>query len=213
MRGNPTLHWGVLHDRVLFYEEGTQILRFAIMVMLTITIHAAAPGRSEACLGGREGHAGLSPSSTLLESASQGSIMLRPEGVRIVLRPPQDLVRVAPGELLRRAVANRRLILLLCDLRAAQTPETLFHVYLNLPEQADQASRANHLLAQFNFFAAIRPGDTTMPVWQSFDITHAVGTLAEQGVLETNATLTILAARTFDPDSRPSVGRIVIVQQ
>lgn len=139
--------------------------------------------------------------------------MLRAEGVRIVLRPPQDLARLAPGELLRRAVVSRRLILLLCDLRAAETPETLFNIYLNLLERADQASRASHLLAQFNFFSAVRPGDTTMPVWQSFDITHAVGTLAEQGVLDTEATLTILAARTFDPESRPNVGHIAIVQQ
>lgn len=188
-------------------------MRLAIMVMLTITIHAAAPGLSEACLGGREGDAGLSPGSTLLESALQGPIMLRAEGVRIVLRPPQDLARLAPGELLRRAVVSRRLILLLCDLRAAETPETLFSIYLNLLERADQASRASHLLAQFNFFSAVRPGDTTMPVWQSFDITHAVGTLAEQGVLDTEATLTILAARTFDPESRPNVGHIAIVQQ
>lgn len=183
------------------------------MVMLMITIQAAAPGLSEGCVGGREGPAGLSPSSTLLESASQGSIILRTEGVRIVLRPPQDLAQVAPGKLLRRAVASRHLILLLCDLRAAQTPETLFHVYLNLPEKADQATRASHLLAQFNFFEAVRSGDTTMPVWQSFDVTHEIGTLAEQGMHETEATLTILAARRFDPESRPSVGRIIIVQQ
>lgn len=139
--------------------------------------------------------------------------MLRPEGVRIVLRPPQDLVRVAPGELLRRAVVSRRVILLLCDLRAAETPETLFHIYLNLPERADQASRASHLLAQFNFFEAVRLGDTTMPIWQSFDVTDAVRTLAEQRVIETEVTLTILAAQTFDLDSRPNVGRIAIVQQ
>lgn len=180
--------------------------------MLTITT-AAAPGLLEACVPDRGGHADLSPSNTLLELASQGPVMLRPEGVRVVLRPPQDLARVAPGELLRRAAANRRLILLLCDLRAAETPETLFHIYLNLPERADQASRPSHLLAQFNFYEAVRPGDTTMPIWQSFDVTHAVGTLAEQRVLETEATLTILAARTFDPESQPSVGRIAIVQQ
>ena len=188
-------------------------MRFAIIVMLTITAHATAPQLSEACFGGGEGHADVNPSSTLIESASHGPIVLRPGAVRSVLRPPQDLAQVAPGELLRRAVASRRLMLLLCDLRAVQTPETLFHVYLNLPEQADQATRASHLLAQFNFFAALRPGDTTMPVWQSFDVTHAVGILAEQGALETEATLTILAARTFDPESRPSVGRIAIVQQ
>lgn len=188
-------------------------MRFAIMVMLTITTHVTAPQLSEACLGGREGHADVDPRNTLLESASHGPIVLHPEGIRSVLRPPQDLARVAPGELLRRAVASRRLLLLLCDLRAVQTPETLFHVYLNLPEQADQATRGRHLLAQFNFFGAGRPGDTTMPVWQSFDVTHVVSTLAEQGVLETEATLTILAARTFDSKSRPSVERIAIVQQ
>jgi hypothetical protein len=104
-------------------------------------------------------------------------------------------------------------MLLLCDLRAAQTPETLFHVYLNLPEHADQATRARHLLTQFNFFAALRPGDTTPPVWQSVDVTRVIVALAEQGMIETAATLTILAARPFDPASRPSVGRITIVQQ
>lgn len=130
-----------------------------------------------------------------------------------MLRVPQQLAQVSPGEVLRRAGANRRLVLLLCDLRAAETPETLFHVYLNLPEKANQAARARHLLAQFNFFEAVQPNGTTMPVWQSFDITQTVGALAEQGMLETEATLTILAARRFDPKSRPSVGRIAIVEQ
>lgn len=183
------------------------------MVMLTITAHVTASELSKACLGGREGHADLNPSSTLLKSTSHGPIVLRPKGIRSALHPPQDLAGVTPGEVLRRAVASGRLMLLLCDLRAVRTPETLFHVYLNLPEQADQATRASHLLAQFNFFATVRPGDTTTPVWQSVDVTRAVGTLAEQGMLETEATLTILAARTFDPGSRPSVGRIAIVQQ
>ncbi|MDF0652961.1 MAG: hypothetical protein P0121_16010 [Nitrospira sp.] len=188
-------------------------LRFVIMVMLTVTTLATAPELSEACLSSQEGHADLHPSSTLLESASPGRIVLRPEGVRSVLHPPQNLAQVAPGEVLRRVGASQRLLLLLCDLRAAQTPETLFHVYLNLPEQADQATRANHLLAQFNFFAALRPGDQMTPVWQSVDVTQAVGALAEQGMIETEATLTILAARPFDPKSRPSLGRIAIVQQ
>lgn len=125
----------------------------------------------------------------------------------------QDRARLSPGEVLRRAVASRRLILLLCDLRAVQTPETLFHVYLNLPEHADQATRAGHLLAQFNFFEALRPGDRKTPLWQSVDVTRLVGALVEQGRLETDVTLTILAAQTFDPTSRPSVGRIAIVQQ
>ena len=130
-----------------------------------------------------------------------------------MLQLRQNLARHTPGEVLRRVMASRRLMLLLCDLRAAQTPETVFHVYLNLPNAADAATRQRHLLAQFNFFGAIRPDDTTTPVWQSVDVTHAVRTLAEQGMLETEATLTILAARPFDPDSRPSVGRLAIVQQ
>ena len=130
-----------------------------------------------------------------------------------MLRPAQELAQVSPGQLLSRAVASRRLMLLLCDLRATQPPETLFHIYLNLPEQADQSTRQRHLLAQFNFFSAARPGDTTTPVWQSIDITPVVGTLADRGMLETDATLTILAGRPFDPESRPSVGRLTIVTQ
>jgi hypothetical protein len=103
--------------------------------------------------------------------------------------------------------------LLLCDLRAAETPETLFHVYLNLPEKVDQDARARHLIAQFNFFTALRPGDKTLPVWQSFDITQPVDILTKQGDIKTKVTLTILAAQPFDPKSRPSVGHIAIVQQ
>jgi hypothetical protein len=130
-----------------------------------------------------------------------------------VLHPRQDRAGVAPGEVLRRAVVSRRLILLLCDLRAEQTPETLFHVYLNLPKQADQATRKSHLLAQFNFYEALRPGDTTTPVWQSVDVTRVVAAVAKQGRLGTAATLTILAARPFDPSSRPSVALIAIAEQ
>jgi len=183
-------------------------------IMLTmITTYATASGLPEACHGGRGGHANVNLSRTLLESDSQGPILLRPEGVRSVLRPPQDLAGVAPGDLLRRTGPNQHLMLLLCDLRAVRAPETLFHVYLNLPEHADQATRTSHLLAQFNFFAAGRPGDPTTPIWQSFDATHTVRALAEQGVIETEATLTILAARAFDPESRPSIGRIAIVLQ
>ncbi|HRI38104.1 MAG TPA: hypothetical protein PLO50_06070, partial [Nitrospira sp.] len=93
-----------------------------------ITMHAA-PELSQACLGGRGGPADLNSSKTLLESTSRGSLMLLPEGVHSVLRlRQQDPSRISPGEVLRRAVTSRRLILLLCDLRAAQTPETLFHI-------------------------------------------------------------------------------------
>ncbi|HRI37290.1 MAG TPA: hypothetical protein PLO50_01910, partial [Nitrospira sp.] len=84
---------------------------------------------------------------------------------------------------------------------------------LNLPGHADQAMRASHLLAQFNFFEALRPSDRKTPLWQSVDVTRVVGALVEQGRVETDVTLTILAAQTFDPTSRPSVGRIAIVQQ
>lgn len=155
----------------------------------------------------------MNPRRTVLESVVQGPIRLRSEGVHIAMSSRHDFARVPPGVAIRRALVNGRLLLLLCDLRAAQTPETLFHVYLNLPKNAGQAMRARYLLAQFNFFAAARPGDTTTPVWQSFDITHAVGVLTEQGKLETETTLTILAAHPYDPKSRPSVGRLVIVRQ
>lgn len=188
-------------------------LRLTVVATLTLTIHVAAPQLSEACLGGRDGPVDLNPSSTLLESASPGPIVIRADGTYSVLHLRHDLVEATPGELLRRAGVTRRLFLLLCDLRAAQTPETLFHIYLNLPEHADQATRASHLLAQFNFFGAIRPGDTTMSVWQSFDVTHTIDLLTRQGVLETKVMLTILAVRPFDPQSRPSVGRIALVQQ
>jgi hypothetical protein len=188
-------------------------LRIAIMVILTITAHITSAQLLEACLGSLGGPANWHRSSTLLESVSDGPILLRPEGVRSALRPMQGFAGAAPGEVLRRAVASRRLMLLLCNLRAEQTPETLFHVYLNLPEQADRAMRARHLLAQFNFFEATQPGEATTPVWQSIDVTQAIGALVEQGMLVTEATLTILAAQRFDPKSRPSVGRIAIVQQ
>ncbi|MGC4095743.1 MAG: hypothetical protein QM706_01390 [Nitrospira sp.] len=155
----------------------------------------------------------MNPSRTVLESSEHGPIMLRPAGVDIVLRPTDDSAGVPPGVTIHRALVSGRLLLLLCDLRAAETPETLFHVYLNLPKKGNQATHAKYFLAQFNFFTAGRPGDTSIPVWQSIDVTHAVGTLAAQGTLETETTLTILAARPFDPESRPSVGRLAIVQQ
>lgn len=155
----------------------------------------------------------MNPRHTVLESAVQGPIALRPEGISIALGSRYDFAGVLPGVAIRRALVNGRLILLLCDLRAAQTPETLFHIYLNLPKKADQATRASYLLAQFNFFAAARPGDPMTPVWQSFDITQVVGALAEQGKLETETTLTILAAQPYDSESRPSVGRLAIVRQ
>ncbi len=183
------------------------------MVMLTMLSTLAVPALSKACLGGRGGQADVNPRSTLLESTSHSPIVLRPEGVRSRLRPTEELAQVSSGQVLRRAVASRRLMLLLCDLRAAQTPETLFHVYLNLPEQADRGTHKRHLLTQFNFFSAARPGDTTAPVWQSADITHVVGALAEQGMLEEEATLTILAARPFDVESRPTIGRLAILKQ
>ena len=195
------------------------ILPLAIIIMLMmLTTDAAASGLPEACMGSRGGHADMNPTIILLESDPQDPIALRPEGVRSVLHPHQDLSRVMPGEVLRREGTSRRLILLLCDLRAARAPETLFHVYLNLPEHADSGTRARHLLAQFNFFAAVRSGNTeaantTIPIWQSFDVTHAVGALAEHGVLATEVVLSILAAKSFDPESRPSVGRLTIVGQ
>ena len=188
-------------------------MRVALMVLLTISTYFTVHELSAACLDGRGGPPELNARRTVLESAVPGPITLRPEGVRIALGSRHDFAGVPPGVAIRRALVGGRLMLLLCDLRAAQTPETLFHVYLNLPKKAGQATHERYLLAQFNFFTATRPGDTTTPVWQSFDITHAVGALAEQGKLETETTLTILAVQPYDPESRPSVGRLAIVRQ
>ncbi len=112
---------------------------------------------------------------------------------------------------------NRRLYLVLNNIKAEAPPEILYRVYLDLPEGNAPSDPINsNYVGSFNFFDAIPHGEdhsqhSSKPV--SFDITDVVSDLAARGVLKTDHTVTIVPSNEPAANAKPVVGDISFVEQ
>jgi len=112
---------------------------------------------------------------------------------------------------------DRRLYLVLNDFKATAQPETLYRVYLDLPDNASTDPLNSNYVGSFNFFAAVPHGDdhdhadTARSI--SFDITDVAADLDAKGQLKAEHTVTIVPAKTPFAEAKPVIGNISFVEQ
>jgi tyrosinase len=113
---------------------------------------------------------------------------------------------------------DRRLYLVLRNIKADAPPEAVYRVYLDLPEGGAPADPINSsYVGSFNFFAAVPHGDDHAGhggiMSRSFDITDVAANLDAQGKLKAEHSVTIVPSNEPAADSKPVVGEISFVEQ
>jgi tyrosinase len=161
------------------------------------------------------------PAATVAKSQA-GPIALGAAPVRVNVQAAPSPAAAAPGAapLAARLSAlpeNRRLYLVISNIKADAPPETVYRVYLDLPEGTAPSDPINsNYVGSFNFFDAIPHGEdhsqhSSKPV--SFDITNVVSNLEAGGLLKADHTVTIVPSSEPAADAKPVVGDISFVEQ
>ena len=112
---------------------------------------------------------------------------------------------------------NHRIYLVINDFKADAQPETLFRVYLDLPDNPPSDPVNSHYVGSFNFFAAVPHGDdhdhADVARSISFDITDIAANLDASGLLKAEHAVTIVPAKAPAADAKAVVGNISFVEQ
>ena len=112
---------------------------------------------------------------------------------------------------------DRRLYLVINDFKATAQPETLYRVYLDLPDNAPSDPLNSNYVGSFNFFSAVPLGDDHVHADSarsiSFDITDVAADLDAKGQLKAVHTVTIVPAKTPFAEAKPVIGNISFVEQ
>jgi tyrosinase len=155
--------------------------------------------------------------------SSSGPVALGSTPVRVNLKAvasPSPAAAPAASPLAARLSAlpdDHRLYLVINDFKATAQPETLYRVYLDLPDNAPSDPLNSNYVGSFNFFAAVPHGDdhehadTARSI--SFDITDIAADLDAKGQLKAEHTVTIVPAKTPFADAKPVIGNISFVEQ
>ena len=144
--------------------------------------------------------------------AAAGPIELKAVPVRIGLEAanetlPALLSRLGPGQSLH---------LVLRDLRTAEQPGVLYHVYLDLPAGSRPGADDPHYAGSLNFYNAATSGGFGAPAnarFQSFDVTEVARGLRSRGLLSERTTVTIVAGGAPVGAAKPEIGRVELAVQ
>lgn len=156
---------------------------------------------------------------TLATSPTSTRIELAEQPVRVALVPsPESRVTGSLAARLTTLAPARRIYLRLRDLRAEEQPGTLYQLYLDLPAGAVPGNDEPRHVGSLNFFNAVRLEGTTpearaVPIDVSLDITDVARTLATKKLLKDATSVTIVPSRAPRAGSKPSIGRLEIVEQ
>src|SRR5207344_792475 len=94
---------------------------------------------------------------------------------------------------------DHRLYLVISDFKATAQPETLYRVYLDLPDNPSSDPLNSNYVGSFNFFAAVPHGEDhehgEVARSISFDITDIAADLDAKGQLKAAHTVTIVPAK------------------
>jgi hypothetical protein len=153
-----------------------------------------------------------SPNETVL-AASASAIELTAAPVRVKLvSGKSDSADV--GQILQSLPASRSLYLELTGLQAVKQPGTLFHLYLDLPEDvAPKPDNAWHI-GSINFYNAVPGPDAPKDKPASpttIDITGVLRNLRSSQKLTSDSTITIMATHPPEAGSKPMIGQLAIV--
>jgi hypothetical protein len=153
-----------------------------------------------------------SPKETVL-AASPRAIELTSTPVRVTLVSGNDTNKNL-GQILQSLPASRGLYLELTGLQAIKQPGTLFHLYLDLPENvAPNPTNAWHI-GSINFYNAVPGPDApkNMPASPTtIDIDGVLRNLSSTQKLTPDSTITIVATHAPEAGSKPMIGHMAII--
>lgn len=157
------------------------------------------------------------PEHAVQIAASTQTIALSNRATRVVLAD-HDTREAERGldNHVRELPTGRRLYLILKNLKAAQPPGVLYHVYLDLPENATPVKSDPHHAGVLNFFGATALPDSERPqegAFRSYDITALVKRLHVHKLLSDPSTVTIIPSTNPAENARAAIAQIEIVEQ
>ena len=130
------------------------------------------------------------------------------------------LVPPAAGKALSARVATvgagRKVYLVAKGLGTDEPPETIYRIYLGLPQGVAPNPDELYYVGSLNFFNASSRGAQAAkpdPRFLSFDVTSLLKTLQSRNALGDNATVTIVPASKPRAGAKPVIGEIALVAQ
>ena len=142
--------------------------------------------------------------------AAGGPVTLDNEPARVLLEGSNIVSRV------QALPHSHHIYLVLREQHAAEQPGILYHVYLNLPQDAKPAKGDVHYVGTLNFYNAVPlegGGGSNSGIFRSYDVTALVKNLLQQKALGDQITVTIAPSGTATANAKASIGRIELVEQ
>src|SRR5438270_380608 len=156
----------------------------------------------------------MQSSKEMVLAASAHAVELTAKPVRVELVSEKSDKNRSLSQILESLPASRNAYLVLTGLHAVKQPGTLFHLYLDLPEDVSPKPGNAWHLGSINFYNAVPVPDApkdkpTLPI--SIDITSVMRKLHSSQKLTSVNTVTIAPTRALEPDSKPMIEHIAIV--
>ena len=156
----------------------------------------------------------MQSSKEMVLAASAHAVELTDKPVRVELVSEKGDKNASLGQMLESLPASRSVYLELTGLHAVEQPGTLFHLYLDLPEDVTPKPGNAWHVGSINFYNAVPVPDApkdkpTLPI--SIDITGAMRNLLSSHKLTSANTITIAPTRALEAKSKPVIEQIAIV--
>jgi hypothetical protein len=154
--------------------------------------------------------------------AAEPETLATSAGTAVALGAGPVTVTLAPaaGKALSARVATagegRKVYLVAKGLGTDEPPETIYQLYLGLPQGTAPTPDSPYYVGALNFFNAVRGGaeaGRSDPRFLSFDVTSLLKSLQSQSALGDNAIVTIVPAGKPRASARPVIGAISLVAQ
>jgi tyrosinase len=151
-----------------------------------------------------------------------GPVALSAAPVRLALQPPTPGATFSLESQVHSLLPERKMYLLMKNLRAEAQPGVLYHVYLDLPSGTTPKKGDVHHVGIVNFFEAAAhasathaqmPAPSTGAKFLSIEVTRVAKNLQTKGLLTENPSVTITPVGRPNATAKPVIGEITLVEQ
>jgi hypothetical protein len=155
----------------------------------------------------------MQSSKEIVLAASTQPVELTANPVRVKLVSGMSDKNTSLDQMLQSFPASRNVYLVLTGMHAMKEPGTLFHLYLDLPEDVTPRPDNAWHIGSINFYNAVPVPDAPkdkpeLPI--SIDITGVLRNLHSSQKLTSETTVTIMPTRPLEAGSEPMIGHIAI---
>ena len=171
----------------------------------------------------------LMPAAVAALTMAPGAMAVEPDtlaksaGAPVELGAGQVSVKLAPAASSKGLSArvagiggDRRVYLVVRGLGTDAPPETIYQIYLGLPQGVAPTADGAYYVGSLNFFNSVNGGASAArsdPRFLSFDVTGILKTLHSRNSLGGDATVTIVPASTPRASAKPIISEIALVAQ